>query len=600
MSDPLEEFEYVSGRGSQLESSSSSGLSSGGGSPSGDIVGEIEELIQKVQSSRPRLKKEKDEEQAKLKSSDLKALLDISQAINSTLVLDEILQIVMKRAIELLKAERGFLMLLDQEGNLQFKTAHNLVKEALSQDDFKISMSIANQVAQTGISVYTSDALEDERYSKQKSVVELKLRSIMCVPLKSKEKIIGIVYLDNSSQANIFLQSDLNLFELFASQAAIAIENAKLYENILALKIYNENVVSKTPIGIIVVDKNFRITIANRTSQEIFRKIGWQNNLSQKGMGELSIFDLVAPEEKGRWKKICYQVLFTGKPYEEDRSYHKTTTGELALALKISPLNSLDDQIIGLIIVFEDITEKLNLEKHLIMSEKLVAKGEMSISIGHELNNFLNIISNNAELLPLNLEKQELEKTEQNCKAIVETVSTMRRFTDGLMDFSKLETQRVEYDLVRLVEDLLFSIRPLKLFSKVKILTRYENNLPHLWIDVGQIQQVILNLLNNGAEAILAKSSEGGIIYLTVSYLAEKEMVEIKISDTGTGLDPQNLPRIFEPHFTTKPEGHGFGLFTCQKIVKNHSGQIKVESKLGQGSTFTTTLPVRSHSDSLL
>ena len=100
MSDPLEEFEYVSGRGSQLKSSSSSGLSSGSGSSSGDIVGEIEELIQKVQSSRPRLKKERDEEQSKLKSSDLKALLDISQAINSTLVLDEILQIVMKKAVE--------------------------------------------------------------------------------------------------------------------------------------------------------------------------------------------------------------------------------------------------------------------------------------------------------------------------------------------------------------------------------------------------------------------------------------------------------------------------------------------------------------------
>ena len=600
MSDPLEEFELVSGKRPEPKNALAGGVSSGSRADSGDIVGEIEALIEKVQSTRPRLRKDQEEEHSKLKSSDLKALLDISQVVNSTLVLDEILQIVMKRAIELLKAERGFLMLLDQEGNLQFKTAHNLVKESLSQEDFKISMSIANQVAKGGVSVYTSDALEDERYSKQKSVVELKLRSIMCVPLKSKERIIGIVYLDNSSQANIFLQSDLDLFELFASQAAIAIENAKLYENILALKIYNENVVSKTPIGLIVVDKNFKITIANRTSLEIFRRIGWQSSAGQRELYQLSIFDLLPGEEKARWKKICYQVLFTGKPFEEDRFYHKTNIGELALALKISPLNSLDDQIIGLIIVSEDITDKLNLEKHLIMSEKLVAKGEMSISIGHELNNYLNIISNNAELLPLNLSKGHSDKAEQNCQAIVETVGTMRRFTDGLMDFSKLETQKVQYDLVRLLEDLLFSLRPLKLYSRIKILTRYDNNLPQLWIDVGQIQQVILNLLNNGAEAILAKSSEGGIIYLTVSHLGDKGMVEVKISDTGTGIDPANLPRIFEPHFTTKKEGHGFGLFTCQKIVKNHGGSIRVESKPGQGSTFTATLPVRRDSESLL
>lgn len=598
MSDPFEEFMQASPKATSSKATLASDLSSSSGKKTEDLVGELEELIEKVQTSRPRLKKE--DEQSKLKNSDLKALLDISQAINSTLVLDEILQIVMKRAIELLKAERGFLMLLDEERNLQFKTAHNLVKESLSQEDFKISMSIANQVAQTGVSVYTSDALEDERYSKQKSVMELKLRSIMCVPLKSKQKIIGIVYLDNSSQANIFLQSDLDLFELFASQAAIAIENAKLYENILALKIYNENVVSKTPIGIIVVDKNFKITIANKTSQEIFRKIGWQDSFAPQGIWQLYLFDLVAPEERGRWKKICYQVLFTGRPFEEDRSYHKTTTGELALSLKISPLNTLDDQIIGLIIVFEDITDKINLEKHLIMSEKLVAKGEMSISIGHELNNFLNIISNNAELLPINLEKNNRERVEQNCKAVVETVATIRRFTDGLMDFSKLETQKVQYDLIRLIDDLLFSIRPQKLFSQTKILTRYDNNLPPLWMDVGQIQQVVLNLLNNGAEAILAKSDEPGIIYLTVSHLPEREAVEIKISDTGTGIEPGSLSRIFEPHFTTKPEGHGFGLFTCQKIIKNHGGQIKVESKPGQGSTFTVTLPAGKNSPSLL
>ncbi|OGC77694.1 MAG: hypothetical protein A2Z27_01030 [candidate division Zixibacteria bacterium RBG_16_50_21] len=599
MAEPLEEFEFVSGKTSQSKSIAGQGSTSQG-NPAGDIVGEIEDLIQQVIKTHPRLKKDPQEDKTKLKTSDLKALLDISQAISSTLVLDEILQIVMKKSVELLKAERGFIMLLDEEKNLQFKTAHNLVKESLSQDDFKISMSIANQVARIGISVFTSDALEDERYSKQKSIVELKLRSIMCVPLKSREKIIGIVYLDNSSQANIFLQSDLDLFELFAAQASIAIENAKLYENILALKIYNENVVSKTPIGIIVVDKNFKITIANRSSQDIFRKIGWQSNFGDRELNELTIFDLVAPEEKGRWKKICYQVLFTGRPFEEDRSYHKTTTGELALSLKISPLNSLDDQVIGIIIVFEDITDKINLEKHLIMSEKLVAKGEMSISIGHELNNFLNIISNNAELLSINLRKGEQEKTEHNCKSIVETVSTMRRFTDGLMDFSKLETQKVEYDLVRLIEDLLFSIRPLKLFSKVKILSRYDNNLPHVWIDVGQIQQVILNLLNNAAEAILAKSDQGGIVYLTVSHLGEGSQVEIKISDTGVGMEPETLSRIFEPHYTTKPEGHGFGLFTCQKIVKNHSGQIKVESKPGQGSTFTVLLLTQPQVESLL
>jgi signal transduction histidine kinase len=140
----------------------------------------------------------------------------------------------------------------------------------------------------------------------------------------------------------------------------------------------------------------------------------------------------------------------------------------------------------------------------------------------------------------------------------------------------------------------------LKLFSKVKILSRYDNNLPNVWIDVGQIQQVILNLLNNAAEAIIAKSAQGGVVYLTVSYLADKNQLEIKISDTGIGMESQTLSRIFESHYTTKPEGHGFGLFTCQKIVKNHSGHIKVESQPGQGSTFAVLLPVQPQTETLL
>jgi GAF domain-containing protein len=231
-----------------------------------DTLAQMETIFEQVTLAQPRLEEEEKPSQAsesgRVRRDDLEALLDISKAINSTLVLDDILQMVMRRASKLLRAERGFLMLKDEEDNLQFKTAHNICKESLTKEDFRISMSIANGVAKTGKSVYTSDAQHDERYSKQKSIMELDLKSIMCVPLKSKERIIGILYLDNSSKSNIFLQSDLYLFELFAGQAAIAIENAKLYENLLAMKIYNENVVKKTPVGIVVVDNNLRITIA--------------------------------------------------------------------------------------------------------------------------------------------------------------------------------------------------------------------------------------------------------------------------------------------------------------------------------------------------
>jgi two-component system NtrC family sensor kinase len=566
--------------------------------PSGDdMLTEMESIFDQVKSAQPRLESEEEpsssEEPARLRRDDLEALLDVSKAINSTLVLDDILQMVMKRAIKLLRAERGFLMLLDEEGSLQFKTAYNICKDSLSREDFRISMSIATSVAKTGKSIYASDAQHDQRYSKQKSILELDLKSIMCVPLKSKEKIIGILYLDNSSKSNIFLQSDLYLFELFAGQASIAIENAKLYGNLLSMKIYNENVVNKTPIGIVVVDNNLKITIANHASREILKKAGWEREQEEYSFKGLSLLDVVPLEEKGRWKKICYQVLYTGESFEEARSYHQFESEEMVLSLKISPLNSRDNRAMGLIMVIEDITEKVISERYRVLSEKLVAQGEMAASIGHELNNYLTIILNNAELLPLNLKKGNLEKVEKNTLAIQESVGNMKRFTDGLMDFSKLESQMVEYDLRTVIQELVFSLKPQKQFSSVKFITRFDPELPPLHIDVGQIKQVFLNLFNNAAEAINTLPQRKGTITIIADYLEKEERAEVKIKDSGPGICKEVLEKIFEPRFTTKKDGHGFGLVTCERVIRNHNGKISVESTPGQGAIFTITLPVK-------
>lgn len=556
-----------------------------------DVLEEMDQLLKKAQTAKPRLKRKTRE--SKLRDVDLAALLDVSKAISSTLILDDILQMVMKKAIKLLGAERGFLMLLDSKGELQFKTAHNICKDSLSKEDLRISMSIANKIAQTGESIYTSDAQKDKRFSKQKSIMELNLKSIMCVPLKSKEKIIGILYLDNSTKKSIFLESDLHLFEVFAGQAAIAIENARLYEDVLALKVYNENVVNRTPIGIVVVDNKLKITIANKASQEIFKGVGWKNGLDSFAFSDFTILDLVPEQEKNRWKKICYQVLYTGKPFQEARSYHKFEKDEVALSLKVSPLLDVDNRTVGLIVVVEDITEKVVLERHLILSARLAAKGEMASSVGHELNNYLTIISSNTELLSINLKRKNYQKMDANAQAILESINTMKRFTDGLIDFSSLKIQKVEFDLKTLIEDLLFSIKPQPQFSDINFVTHYDSLLPPLNIDVGQIQQVLLNLINNSADAIRKQNKGKGEITIATSYLKDKQEAELKVIDDGIGIPEEDLNKIFEPRFTTKEKGHGIGLFTCHKIIENHNGKILVQSQKGKGAALSVVLPLK-------
>ncbi|MDD4050586.1 MAG: ATP-binding protein [candidate division Zixibacteria bacterium] len=552
----------------------------------GNVLAEMEKALNDIVSDNPRIGGE--EEAGTVRLDDLKAVLEISLAINSSLVLEEILQVVMLKAVELLSAERGFVMLLDKEGILQFKSAHNIRQEEITEESFKISNSIANRVAETGKSVYTSDAQEDERYANQKSVVELKLRSIMCVPLKIKNHVIGVIYLDNSSHAKLFLKSDMYLFELFAQQAAMAIHNAQLYGHLSRLKRYNEDIIAQSPVGIIVIDPEYNLVTINDASLATF-----QINKSDITPGTDTprcsrLTDLIPPAEWPKWRKMIEQVLTGGGNFREDRYFHNTGYDEKVLSIKVSATTSLPGSKTGAILVIEDITEKVILEKYVILSEKLVAKGEMAASIGHELNNYLTIISNNAELAQINIDRNDMERAKNNSSQVVDNIAKMKRFTDGLMDFSKMETEMVSYDIRHLVENLLFSLKSQRKFKNVTV-DFVHANVPDIHIDVGQIQQVLLNLMNNAVDA-MEKSAEPHI-KIDCRFDTEQDRMIIAVADNGHGMSEEIRQKIFQPHFTTKANGHGLGLANSRKIILNHGGDIQVDSAEGQGTTFTIYLP---------
>jgi signal transduction histidine kinase len=564
----------------------------------GDVLAEMEAALDEIADGNPRI--ESDHALASKSQEDIKAVLEVSLAINSSLILDDILQIVMQKAIELLQAERGFIMLLDEKGELQFKTAYNLCKESMMDEDFRISNSIANTVASTGKSVYTSDAQSDERYANQKSVLELHLRSIMCVPLKIKNSIIGVIYLDNSSQAKLFLKSDLYLFELLAQQAAHAIHNANLYYNLMDLKKYNEKVINKSPVGIIVIDSLYNLVSINDAALATLDKNKEGIRLRNQDAEATKFFDLVPQTETARWRQMIDISLTTNQAFEDSRYFHNTGYEEKVFSIKISPISKLPYGGDGLILIIEDITEKIIMEKYVILSEKLVARGEMAASIGHELNNYLAIIANNAELLSLNLQNNHHDKAKYNSIQIIESISKMKRFTDGLMDFSKLETEMVNYDIRHLIEELLFSLKTQSRFKQILFSVDFGNNIPIVQIDVGQIQQVLMNLLNNAADALTQKADgekkKGNNdfsrkIDIQCSFDETADKLKISISDNGCGISEESRQKIFQPHYTTKDSGHGLGLANCLKIIKNHHGDIDLTSRLNEGTTFIIILP---------
>ena len=160
----------------------------------------------------------------------LHLLYRLTQTFNSSLDLNEVLNRVMDEVVQAVEAERGFVMLSEDEGKLVFKTARGIDRNTIEDPQFQVSRSIVERVAREGQPVLTSDAQSDERFSMRQSIRLLGLRSILCVPLNLKDKILGVIYVDNRLQTGIFSRSDLDLVSAIASNAAIAIENARLYQ----------------------------------------------------------------------------------------------------------------------------------------------------------------------------------------------------------------------------------------------------------------------------------------------------------------------------------------------------------------------------------
>jgi signal transduction histidine kinase len=524
-----------------------------------------------------------------LGSEDLQVLYEVSKAVNSTLILDEILSIVMKKSIELLKAERGFLMLLDSDGKLQFKTAHNIKKVELDKNDLQVSTTIAEGVVKTGRSVYTSDALNDGRFAEKQSVLQMNIRSAMCVPLRIKDHLIGVVYLDNSSKANIFLQSDLYLFELFADQAALAIQNAQLYTELFNLQRFQEAILDKTPVGIIAIEENGIIRSFNAAAVSLFERASLFQRLYDTSPVGQNMLELLPEGERKFWRE---NIADSGETAVEIETHRLKNEGQdIIFRLRFSPFSHMDGDTDGRIIVAEDITDKVILEQYLILSEKMIAKGEMAAAIGHELNNYLATISSNAQLLSLNIANQQFEKVAPKVDTIVSNIDKMKRFTSGLMDFSSLETKKVKHDVPRLIDDVIFFIKPQQKFRGIGIDLDIATGIPKAEIDVGQIHQVLLNLLINAADAIREAGIEKGKI--TISCRSADEKVTISVIDNGPGVPTEMLARIFEPYITTKKTGHGLGLSTSYRIVVNHQGKLTAANGPSGGAVFTIELPIR-------
>ena len=294
----------------------------------------------------------------------LAALAKSAEVVNSTLDPSEVLNQVMDMIISLTGAERGFLMLLDEEtGELEFEVARNLDRETISGSSFEISRTIVNAVANEGEPVVTTNAQADPRFRAQESVVSYSLRSILCVPLKAKEKVTGVIYADNRIKTGLFTEADRDLLSTFANQAAVAIENARLFESVAMAKNLMDNVFASITSGVITTDRDDRITLFNPAAETI---------LDVQAESCLDIpYTQVLPTLGETLPTLVENVKSTETAIvAHEMEPELPERGLVSLSLNLAPLKDANDEMLGVAIVMDDLTEKKRFERERAMVKR--------------------------------------------------------------------------------------------------------------------------------------------------------------------------------------------------------------------------------------
>lgn len=286
---------------------------------------------------------------------EMEALLHVTQVVNSSLDIDQVLNQVMDQIIQLTQAERGFLMLINDRGKLQFRVARNMDQETLQGSEFNISRTIVQRVADDGEPVVTTNAQEDPRFRAQESVVSYNLRSILCVPLRAKGQVTGVIYADNRIKSGLFGERHRDILTAFANQAAIAIDNASLFASVVSAKNLMDNIFASITSGVITTDMQDKVTQFNRAAERILGMPAEQ--------AEGARYQEVFKPMRDHISPLIQTVKTRDEPVTGWEIEPKLPQrGVVNLSLSFSPLKDSRQTTTGVAIVVDDLTERKRLE----------------------------------------------------------------------------------------------------------------------------------------------------------------------------------------------------------------------------------------------
>ncbi len=533
-----------------------------------------------------------------------RTLIEFARELGSPTHLDEMLETVADRLVRTLGIRHVAFFIKDEEhdGGFRLELASNRQGKQTTQVPYGLDLSFLDQaVAGAPAKPYlfferTRNMLDvvshDWPASVRRSIAELDLTYYLAC--SARGRVIAYLGVSRTDSGDFLSSDDVELLVTLSGYVGIAVDNAMLYrslerkvEEYERLKEFSENIVESIHVGILAADLDGRVESWNPQMERltgIGRDAAVGRNL--QGLLEADLYEELMRAAAADGIRDIYKFAMRSAARHGDETGGATPHRDATVNIAIAPLISKEGSHIGRLIIFDDVTDRAEMERRLVQTDKLSSIGLLAAGVAHEVNTPLAVISTYAQMLAKQIagDAQKaplLEKIAKQTFRASEIVNSLLNFSrTSTTEYAGVDLNKVLQETITLIEHQLST-------AGIEVKFALDEDLPRIKGNPGKLQQVFLNLFLNARDAMEA----GGV--LGVKSSASDGLVRVTVADTGSGIAPEHLARVFDPFFTTKAarRGTGLGLSVSYGIIKEHSGEIEVESQIAAGTRFHVTFP---------
>ncbi len=508
-----------------------------------------------------------------------RTLLEFARELTSELHMERLLDQVVNRLSETLGVDRLGIFLAAESGGFRLIKSRGLAY--VGTPDLSFLDPARPEFDKGHLFFETTRRPFGFPPSAQETIEQLELHYYL--PFKVKESTLGYLGLGKTRGGDFLSSEDVDLLRTIAGYVTIALENARLYESLeqkarqyQALRDFNVNIIESIHVGVLACDLKHRVESWNSPMEALY-------GLKRSEAVGKCLEDIFPAELVAEFPRLAeprgIESLYKFRLRAADGR-------ERIVNITFTPLVGKDETVIGRLVIFNDLTERVNLEDQLMQAEKLSSIGLLAAGVAHEVNTPLAVITSQAQMLAKQMDANDPRA--RTLDKIIKQSFRASEIVNNLLKFSRVSgSEFAEIDLNKVIRETLSLVEPMLKTSKISLNTQLTNTLPPVFGNSGKLQQVFMNLIMNARDAM----PRGG--ELTLATECENGSVLIEVSDNGMGIPADQLTRIFDPFFTTKStsRGTGLGLAVSYGIIREHAGQIRVESAVGRGTAFRLEFP---------